>query len=95
MQNLRESLPPIFAAVAKPGRDPVFVLADVVGELRWKGVIHQLFKFGKVHYSPEAICGLSPQFETISGEPFYKAPLIQGKQLRVGIYGVHNGVGPR
>jgi ankyrin repeat protein len=37
LQNVRESLPSVFAAVAQPGRDPVIVLADVIGEARWKG----------------------------------------------------------
>lgn len=87
-ENLRQSLPPIFAAIDKPGRDPVFVLADVAGEARWKRLIYLLFKYGKVYYSPEALCGLNPQYETISGEPLYKAPTIHGTQLKVGIYAV-------
>ncbi len=88
LQLLRPTMPPIFAAVSQAGRDPVFILADVVSEARWRALIYLLFKYGKVYYSPEAICGLTPQHESISGETLYKAPTIRGSQLKVGIYAV-------
>ena len=88
LQLLRPSLPPIFAAVAQPGRDPVFILADVVSEPKWRGLVYLLFKYEKLYYSPEALCGLSPQYESISGEAVYKAPTIRGTKLKVGVYAV-------
>jgi len=85
-------LPSIFAEVAKGDRDPVFILADVISEPLWRGLLYLLFKYEKLYYSPEAICGLSPQYESISsGETVYKAPKIRGSLLKVGIYAVERG----
>gem|GEM_PF-3750607 len=86
-QNLCRSLPGIFAAVGHSGLDLVFILADV-RDLRWRGLLYLLFKYEAVYYSPESLFGQSPLYETLSGEPYYKAPVIAGKQLKVGIYAV-------
>lgn len=87
LESLRSDLPPIFAAVERSGRDPVFILVDV-NYLSWRGLLYLLFKNQEVYYSPEKLCDLLPKQEIVSGETLYKAPVINGKKLKAGIYAV-------
>ena len=88
LQSFREYLPDIFRAISNRGRDLVVMLVDVE-DIRWQGLLGLLHTYhGQPHFSPETVTGKKPQIEQSKHGPFYHAPSIDGKQLRIGVYAV-------
>jgi hypothetical protein len=86
LQKFRFYLPDVFRAVSNQGHDLVVMLIDVE-ELRWRGLLALLYSHhGQPYYSPETVIGQKPQIEQTAYGPFYVAPTIEGKQLRIGVY---------
>jgi hypothetical protein len=88
LESLRPSLPTIFKALGKRGRDPVVMLVDVE-DIRWRGLLGLLhMRHGQPYFSPETVTGQKPKIEQHSAGPFYIVPKIEGKEIRVGLYAV-------
>jgi len=86
LQSLRGCLPIVFQAIGKRGRDPVVMLVDVE-DIRWRGLLGLLHtRHGQPYFSPETAIGQKPQIQQESVGPFYRAPNIDGKELKVGLY---------
>lgn len=90
LELLHDCLPGIFSEVSKQGSksDLVVMLVDVE-DIRWRGLLGLLCTHHcQPYYSPETVSRQEAQIERSPEGPFYRAPMIEGKRLRIGVYAV-------
>ena len=86
--SFRYYLPEVFQSVNNLGHDLVVIIVDVK-QIRWQGLLALLYSHhGQPYYSPETVTGQKTQMDQTAYGPFYHAPTIEGKQLRIGVYAV-------